>query len=342
MIDRRTLLALATVAAAGVRPGFAQSAALRVGYVPVIGASALFVLAGDGSAKDAGLDLKLTKFDSGPNAIQAFASGTIDILVIGVAPVAVARSRGLAASVVAAAAVGGTAFVAGPSLAKAFADNGNDPAKAFAAFRAAAGRKVKLGTLPPGGVPTVALHHWLWKVGKADRSDIEIVNMGIEVVQQAMLTGAIDGGTLLEPSATLVIERDPRIRRIVNSPDMFPNIPGVVVAASGELQKSRPDVADRFVALFHQATELVRNDPKKAAPFVLAALGGDLVSEATIANALVSPAVSFVNDPAKIRQATEALLAYQVEIGDFAKAPALDGLFDQAAYERGIRVSLGR
>ncbi|MCU4181825.1 ABC transporter substrate-binding protein [Bosea sp. BH3] len=340
MIDRRTLLALATACAAGIRPAFSQNAPLRVGYVPVIGASALFVLAGDGSAKEAGLDLKLTKFDSGPNAIQAFASGTIDILVIGVAPVAVARSRGLAASVVAAGAVGGTAFLAGPTLAKAFADNGNDPAKAFAAFRSTAGRKAKLGTLPPGGVPTVALHHWLWKVGKVDRADVEIANMGIEGVQQAMLTGAIDGGTLLEPSATLVPERDPRIKRIVNSPDMFPNIPGVVVAASGELQKARPDAADRFVALFHRATELIRSDPKKAAPFVLAALGGDLVSEATIANALVSPAVSFVNDPAKIRQATEALLAYQVELGDFSKAPSLDGLFDQAAYERGIRVPL--
>lgn len=338
MIDRRTLLALAAATAAGIKPGRAQGAALRIGYVPVIGASALFVLAGDGSAKDAGFDLKLSKFDSGPNAIQAFASGTIDILVIGVAPVAVARARGLDTSVITAAAVGGTAFVAGPALAKAFADNGNDPAKAFAAFRSAAGRKAKLGTLPPGGVPTVALHHWLWKLGKVDRSDVEIVNMGIEVVQQAMLTGAIDGGTLLEPSATLVPERDPRIKRIVNSPDMFPNIPGVVVAASGELLKTRPEAAERFVALFQRATEIVRDDPKKAAPFVLAALGGDLVSEATIARALVSPAVSFVNDPSTIRKATEELLSYQVELGDFQKAPEIQGLFNQEVYERGIRL----
>jgi len=338
MIDRRTLLALAAATVAGIRPGLAEGAALRIGYVPVIGASALFVLAGDGSAREAGLDLKLTKFDSGPNAIQAFASATIDILVIGVAPVAVARARGLDTSVIAAAAVGGTAFVAGPTLAKAFADNGNDPAKAFAAFRTASGRKAKLGTLPPGGVPTVALHHWLWKIGKVDRANVEIVNMGIEVVQQAMLTGAIDGGTLLEPSATLVPERDPRIKRIVNSPDMFPNIPGVVVAASGELLKARPEAAERFVALFHRATEIIRDDPKKAAPFVLAALGGDLVSEATIARALVSPAVSFVNDPSKIRKATEELLSYQVELGDFQKAPEIQGLFNQEAYERGVRL----
>ncbi|AMJ60493.1 ABC transporter substrate-binding protein [Bosea sp. PAMC 26642] len=342
MIDRRILLALAAGTVAGTRAGFAQSATLRIGYVPVIGASALFVLAGDGSARDAGFDLKLTKFDSGPNAIQAFASGTIDILVVGIAPVAVARARGLGASVVSAAAIGGTAFVAGPALAEAFARNGNEPAKTFAAFKAATGRPAKLGTLPPGGVPTVALHHWLWKIGKVDRSDVEIVNMGIEVVQQAMLTGAIDGGTLLEPSATLVSERDPRIKRIVNSPDMFPDIPGVVVAASENLIKSRPDLVERFVGLFHRATQQLRKEPAKAAPLVLAALGGGLVAEDTIARALASPAVRFTDDPASIRKATEALLAYQVELGDFPKAPSLDGLFDQALYERGVRIAATR
>jgi len=339
MIDRRTLLALAAGTVAGIGQGFAQSTTLRIGYVPVIGASALFVVAGDGSARDAGLDLKLSKFDSGPNAIQAFASGTIDILVIGVAPVAVARARGLNTAIITAAAVGGAAFMAGPALAKAFAENGHDPAKAFAAFKAATGRKAKLGTLPPGGVPTVALHHWLWKIGKVERSDVEIANMGIEVVQQAMLTGAIDGGTLLEPSVTLVSERDPRIKRIVNSPDMFPNIPGVVVAASGDLLKNRPDLAERFVGLFHRATEQIRSEPAKAAPLVLAVLGGGLVEEGTIARALTSPAVSFVNDPGRIRGATEELLAYQVELGDFPQAPALDGLFDQALYERGVRTA---
>ena len=56
MIDRRTLLALAAGSVAGIGPGIAQGTTLRIGYVPVIGASALFVLAGDGSTRDAGFD----------------------------------------------------------------------------------------------------------------------------------------------------------------------------------------------------------------------------------------------------------------------------------------------
>ena len=73
-----------------------------------------------------------------------------------------------------------------------------------------------------------------------------------------------------------------------------------------------------------------------------AALGGDMIAESTIARALVSPAVSFVNDPARSDKATEELLAYQVELGDFSSAPALDGLFDQALYERGLRTAATR
>ncbi len=49
-------------AASGVR---AQAAPIRIGFVPVIGAAALFVLEGAGWAKDVGLSLAITKFDSG-------------------------------------------------------------------------------------------------------------------------------------------------------------------------------------------------------------------------------------------------------------------------------------
>ena len=56
---------------------------VRVGYVPVIGAAPLFVMTGAGWSREAGLDLALTKFESGPPAIQALASGDISIGTLG-------------------------------------------------------------------------------------------------------------------------------------------------------------------------------------------------------------------------------------------------------------------
>jgi NitT/TauT family transport system substrate-binding protein len=67
--------------------GSAQAAeTIRIGYIPVLGSSALFVLDGKGWAKEAGLDVELVRFTSGPQAIQALTSGRIDGYVAGVLP----------------------------------------------------------------------------------------------------------------------------------------------------------------------------------------------------------------------------------------------------------------
>ncbi len=335
-MTRRSALQLSVASLAAALPGraFAQAVPMRIGYVPVIGASALFVLEGAGWAREAGLDLKLTRFDSGPAAIQALGSGTLDALAIGIAPVAVARAKGLDVKVVSAAGTGGSAFVASGALSAHFAAANGDQAKALAAFRAATGRKAKLATLPPGGVPTVALSHWLFKLGKVDPADVEIVQMGIDAVQQAMLAGSADGGTVLEPSATIVTLRNPALKRIATAQQMFPEIPGVVMAVTGAFEKAQPAAVEKFVGLVIRATDLIVNSPKDAAPHVLKALGAGIVDEATMTAALSSPAAGYVSDPRTIVGPTEAMLAYQVELKDFPTAPPVAGLFDAQFWER--------
>jgi NitT/TauT family transport system substrate-binding protein len=336
MLTRRAFLAsAAALAAAPVR---AQGAlAVRIGYVPVIGASALYVLDRAGWAREAGLDIRLAKFDSGPAAIQAISSGSLDMLAIGIAPVAVARSRGLDVHVVSAAGTGGSAFLAAPALADAFAKTltktGNDPAAALAAFRQAQGRPAKIGTLPPGGVPTVALNYWFFKTHKVARADVEIVAIGIEALQGAILAGAVDGGTVLEPSATIVRRRDPRLQVIATARDMFPDIPGVVFAATGAFENAHAEAVETMVGLVLRATELIQRDPKAAGAYVAEVLGGGLLPADVMAAALASPAVAYVTDPRAIEAPTRALLAYQVELGDFAAAPKTEGLFDTKYFD---------
>jgi NitT/TauT family transport system substrate-binding protein len=332
MLTRRALLAAAAALAAA--PAGAQGAlALRVGYVPVIGAAALYVLDRAGWAREAGLDIRLAKFDSGPAAIQAISSGSLDMLAIGIAPVAVARSRGLDVHVVSAAGTGGSAFLAAPALAEAFGKTGNDPAAALADFRQAQGRPAKIGTLPPGGVPTVALNYWFFKTHKVARADVEIVAIGIEALQGAILAGAIDGGTVLEPSATIVQRRDPRLKAIATARDMFPDIPGVVIAATGAFEKAHADAVQTIVGLVIRATELIQRDPKAAGAYVAEVVGGGLVPADVMAAALASPAVAYVTDPRAIEAPTRALLEYQVEIDDFPAAPKAEGLFETKYFD---------
>jgi NitT/TauT family transport system substrate-binding protein len=115
---------------------------------------------------------------------------------------------------------------------------------------------------------------------------------------------------------------------------MFDAIPGVVIAVSGAFAKANPEAVDKLVGLVIKASDLIAKNPDEAAGYVQPVLGGGLVDKAILARALQSKALTFVTDPRVIEAATQRLLAYQVELGDFDKAPPTDGLFDYGPYER--------
>jgi len=324
---------LAALSLCALAPARAQTIPVRVGVIPVIGAAPIFVANGEGWTKAAGLDLRFTTFESGPNMIQALASGTIDVYVGGVMPLAVARSKGVGSKVVTATAIEEMVFVAAPKLAPAFTP-GAAPADAFRQFRAKEGRPARLATQPAGSVPNTTLQHWLWQVVKADKADIEIVPMGIDATQQAVLAGAVDGASIREPALTIVQARDPRIKLVALGDEMFPEQPGTVVAVSDAFLAKNPDAVQNLVTALVRATDLLKSDPARAAPYVEAALGKGITDLSTIQKALASPAARFVADPRAIVDATQKMQAYQVSIGTLDKEVPLDGLFEPRFFER--------
>jgi NitT/TauT family transport system substrate-binding protein len=335
VLDRiaRTLAPLA-LALALSPAALAQTTKLEVGFVPVIGASPLFVLDGAGWARDSGLSLNAVKFDSGPNAIQGAASGRLDALVIGVAPLAVARARGIDVVIVATLSRGGSGLVVTSRLQQAFEASGGDAAKAFAAFRAKNGRPAKLGTLPAGAGPTVALTYWLKNVVKAPASDVDLAFMGIEAVQQAVMVDGIDGGTVLEPSLSAVLTRNPSLKVVAGEADLFPDAQGVALAVSGKLARENPKAVEALVGLVLRATQAVQKDPAAHVEHVQKTLGGGLLPRDVVLRALNSPTLTWTNDPRKAIEPTQRMLAFQVESGDIKQAPSIDGLFEVGYYER--------
>ena len=331
----RPFLALAAAAFAAlvaVAPAFAQTQ-VRVGVIPVLGVAPIFVVDKEGWAKEAGFDLKFTTFESGPNMIQALASGTLDVYIAGVAPLGVARSKGIDIRVVTATAVEEMTVAAGAKLAPSFKP-GVAPAQALKDFRAATGKPARLATQPPGSVPHTTLVHWLTQVIKADKADYEIVPMGIDATQQALLTGAVDGATIREPTDTIVQQRDSRIRIVALGGEMFPNQPGTVVAFSGAFLSKNQAGVQKLVDALVKADKLIKAEPKRVAPFVEAALGKGLIDAATIEKALASPASKFTADPRVIMEATAKMQTFQVSIGTLEKDVPLDGLFDTSFFEK--------
>lgn len=325
--------ALAAAASFGFRASAQGAVQARVGVIPIIGAAPIFVADKEGFLKKRGVDLSFTTFESGPNMIQALASGTIDVYVAGVAPLAVARSKGIDVRVVAATAIAENVFVATPKLAKYFTP-GTAPAAALKAYRAAEGKPARLATQPAGSVPNTTLQYWLWEVAKADKADVEIVAMGIDATQQAVLAGAVEGASIREPAVTIVQGRNPEIKLVALGDEMFPGQPGTVVAVSGAFATKNPDAVQALVSGLVRAADILVKTPDRAVPPIEAALGKGIVDSATIRKALSSPATKFLIDPRAIIEPARAMQAYQVKLGSLEKELPFDGLFEPRFFER--------
>jgi NitT/TauT family transport system substrate-binding protein len=338
-MDRRLLLLagsslLAAAPFAGARAQEAVPA--RIGYIPIIGTAPVFVAQGEGWLKQAGINASFTVFESGPNMIQAFASGTIDFYLAGIAPLAVARSRGVDVRVVAATAIAENVFVAAPALAKFFAA-GTSAAAAFKAHKASTGKAARLATQPAGSVPNTTLQYWLWEVAKADKGDVEIVPMGIDATQQAVLASAVEGAIVREPALSIIQKRNPGIKLIAGGEELFPGQPGTVLAGSGAFVGKNPEAVQKVVGALIRAADLIAKNPDKAAPHVGAALGKGIVDPALIRQGLTSPASKFEIDPRKIIEPSRAMQAYQVKLGSLEKELPFDGLFETQYYERALK-----
>ena len=325
-------LVAASLAVAATAAGAQQP--LRVGFIPVMGVAQIFVADGEGWTKQAGIPLAMAAFESGPNMIQALSSGTLDVYVAGLAPLLVARSKGIDIRVVAATVVEEVGFGASGSFAPYFA--GHTPAQAFKTFHEKTGRRAKLATQPIGSGPHTTLNYWLWEVAKVDKADVEIVEMGLDANQRAILTGAVEGGSIREPALTIMRRQNSAIKPIATGAEMFPNFPGVVVAVLGSFADKNPKAVDNLIRLVVRATKLLKEDPKRTAPHVSAAFGKGLVPEDILLDAIKSPQTQFTSDPRRIVDSTAKLQDYQVKLGVLATALPLDGLFALSVYDRAL------
>nr|WP_242010053.1 ABC transporter substrate-binding protein [Acetobacter conturbans] len=312
----------------------ASAAAIRVGYIPVLGSSSLFVVDGEGWAKQAGLDLELVRFTSGPQAIQALVAGRIDAYVAGVLPLLQVRSRGVDVKVVASGAIEELAVIArgplagGLDVTKPGGLTKEQLADRIAAFTKATGRKPKIATQPTGSVPDTALRYWLKEREGVDLSTVEIVGIDIDAAQQAFLAGAVDAAILREPALTVIKARVPETRVLATGHDILPGQPGSVLAIVSPNAPDHAPWSGKLTGLFVKGTTLIANHPEEAAPFVAKALGGGLLKPVVIEQALKASSAQFVTDPAQIIPGVKALQDFEVKEGVLKKAVPVDDLFD--------------
>ncbi len=217
----------------------------------------------------------------------------------GIAPLAVGRTKGVDFRVVTAAAIDENVLVAGAKL-RSFLKPGVTPAAAFKQFHAETGRPAKIATQPPGSVPAANLQYWLHEVVHVDPADVQIVSIGIDATQQAILANAVDAATVREPTLTIIQQRNADIKLLAAGEELFPGQPGTVVAVYGPFLEAHPQAVQAIVNSIVRAIDELQKTPDRAVPHIEAALSKGIVDQATIRKSLSSPAVHFVADPQSI------------------------------------------
>ncbi|WP_370161586.1 ABC transporter substrate-binding protein [Limimaricola soesokkakensis] len=326
--------AFTTLFAAGLAaaPVLAQDTEIEIGYMPILPVSQLFVALENGALDEAGIDADLVEFQNGPAMVQALLAGQLDVAYLGIGPAMVARGRGADIKVVASNIVEQISLVALPPLAADF--EGADAATAFAAFAAREGRKPVISTFPTGSVPETVLQYWMREEAGIDPDLIEIIHQGTAQVQQALLTGAVDGAAILEPVVSTTLARVEGAEVVAAGAEMFPDQPGAVLVVREGLLERSPETVEALVAAHIVATDLLASDAATAAPMVAKHVGGGRLDPAVVEAAISRSSAQFVADPNRITEGTRAMHDFQLELGTLAQPVDLDALFDLDVFER--------
>ncbi|APE30687.1 nitrate ABC transporter substrate-binding protein [Halomonas aestuarii] len=330
----------ALLLATGPAQGNDDTTTLEVGYMPILPVAQLFVMEGEGWTGEAGLELELTRFSSGPAMVQALASGELDVMYFGIGPAMVARANGVPIKVLAASIREQIGLVARGELADTFA-RVEDPAEAIARFTEAQGRKPKIATFPRGSVPDTVLRYWLVERLGVGEEAVEIVAMGADRVQQALLAGAVDAASILEPILTTVQERVEGARVVARADEMLPGQPGAVLAAREAALADHPEAMRALMDLHVRATRMLLEEPARAAPHVREFVGKRLIGLDTVEAALRSPSSNYLADPHAILEATRTMHDFQAAQGTLKKPVDLEALFDTSLYDAVVRAPAG-
>jgi NitT/TauT family transport system substrate-binding protein len=305
---------------------------LEVGYMPILPVAQVFVMEGEGWTDEAGLDFNLVRFQNGPSMVQAVASGELDVMFFGIGPALVARGRGQDIQVVASNIVEQIALIAREDLAEYWDED--DPSSLFGDFESGEGRKARIATFPQGSVPDIVLRYWISRQLGLSFDALEIVPMGADQVQQALLAGSVDGASILEPVLTIVQERDPSTQILTRADAMFPGQPGAVLAVRSSIIEEHPEAVQRLVELHVRATAFLQENVEESANHAVEFIGAGLVDPSTIEAALRSPSTNYMADPREIRDPTQQMHDFQLETGSLAAPVDLDELFNTSFYER--------
>ena len=277
---------------------------LRVAHMPIYPDIQSHIMLEEGYFDDLPIEVETQIFSDGPSIVQASATGDFDVMMFGIIPAMIIVDRGIPAKITNANIVDPMLMMGTNEFAELYDSMGAD---AFAAFEEENGEPFEFGTFPPGSVPDITLRYWLVEeLGLDPEEDVNIRSLGgAGPVRQALLSGQIDGTSMIEPVPTIAKRRDAGYTDIDWSGNFFPGgQPGAVALMHERIYDGAPEVAEAFVEQHIRATEFIDENPDAAAQATSNVIGPESLPVEDARAALDSQASNFVSDPHEIEDGT--------------------------------------
>jgi NitT/TauT family transport system substrate-binding protein len=274
-------------------------------------------------------EVNIERFSSGPSVVKAFASGDVDVALVGITPSMVLVDKGTNAGILAANSRNGFKVMGSTELVDRYEQEG--PAT-FERFEEEHGRKVRFGTPPDGSVPDIVLRYWIQEdldVGEME-SVIDKSKVPPAKAVQTIQSGDIDATIIQEPFATIIGQND-GFDELVWSGDILEDHPVTVLFANQQVLNDS-EVAQSLVEQHVAATEFTADSPDAAAAHAASVIGSG-VNEELAKAAMDSKASEFISDPHAIIDQAATMGEFVTSVGNVEEPVATEELFAFDPYD---------
>ncbi len=225
-------------------------APVRVGHVPVTIYAPLFIAAEKGYFAEEGIAVELLPVEGGTENVVQVSAGNFDVAGGGIgAGMLNAVARGIEFEIVA------PLHTERPPLTSPFVvSKSRFESGELTQMSDFAGKKVSTNSVG------AATEYWLWRAlqqGDLDFPDVEVLGVGFREVPAALENGALDGGILGEPLATLAEDQGLVVRL---SEDFIDGFTSTVIYYNKEWAAANPELAQGFVKAFMRGARDLNGD----------------------------------------------------------------------------------
>lgn len=252
-ISRRAALgAMAGIGGLALPRIAAAAAVVRIGMIRALYDAGVATAYARGFFREQGVEVELVPFGDTAESNQALGIGAVDAVVAGISAAFLnAAARGVTARVVAS----GGEHSPGHGIISLIVRRDLVERGVYKGPADLKGRKLALGRYAPP--------HWLVKKladkGGIDAGDVEVVATGIGNVLPALLNGAVDGASVLEPYASELVAKANAVR-VASMDEVQPGFPAGYLLFGPRLLTAEPELGRRVLVAYLKGAGAYRRE----------------------------------------------------------------------------------